>query len=566
MALPKDKHDALLDYSLQLCHLLSGNGAKVLKTQMANIVARIGQLAEVPHVHLLIVRKKKSANPSVSLLAEWSSTSHSLIGPRLQGVPLPFLGKEAVATLKAGTPFFSTFDEQKNACSKFISGLLRELDLSSYDLIPIVSDGDLTAIVGLAHQQDSEYLDSQSRRTIQLIGSMLVRSILLDRRERIRRRNHRQWKRVANGACDFALRIDSRLEICNVIPFRQEKPPQATGLLITEFVLQSSCESVVEAIQSVKTLLEPRSLQFFAINSSGRPCSYAARIEPPSAKSGKRELTMYLTNNDVERAHAEELSSLRDQLDRATRLSLLGNIATEFAHQLTQPLQAITNHLHTLSMRVSRKQAQRSIIACVNNIETSVDHAAAIIRSLRDFVTNRRMSLTQTSVVKMVSHAVAMVEAQSERNGTKIIVDETSGILSRDSSPDVFVDEVQTTHVIINLLVNAIEACVEADTESPIITVSATVDSARTHVIVEVSDNGPGIIRENPESVFDRFFTTKSEGFGIGLAICRDVIERQDGNIHARNNPDRGCCFYFTLPLFTGQVQDDSRGHSEHDE
>jgi signal transduction histidine kinase len=74
---------------------------------------------------------------------------------------------------------------------------------------------------------------------------------------------------------------------------------------------------------------------------------------------------------------------------------------------------------------------------------------------------------------------------------------------------------------------------------------------------VEVSDNGPGILLKNPDGVFDRFFTTKTEGFGIGLAICRDVIERQHGSIHARNNPDKGCCFWFSMPIGPPETRPD---------
>jgi signal transduction histidine kinase len=93
------------------------------------------------------------------------------------------------------------------------------------------------------------------------------------------------------------------------------------------------------------------------------------------------------------------------------------------------------------------------------------------------------------------------------------------------------------------------EACSDAETLNPEITITAKLDASRKNAIVEVSDNGPGIKLKNPDGVFDRFFTTKSEGFGIGLAICRDVIERQHGSIHADNNPDKGCRFWFTLPL-----------------
>lgn len=558
MPLPEENREALLNYALLLSNTISDNQSGSLRSLVSEVVAKLGKLACVQHAHLFVLRKSNAPNSFASLYTEWGSTSTPEIGPNLQDVRLQLFGTEAVKSLRSGNAYFSQFDEENNACSKLVSGLLRELGLSSYELIPIISGGRLAALIGLAHVEGPDHLDHQSRRLIQLAGNVLIRSIQMARRERVRRNNHKQWKRVVNGACDFAVRVDSNLEISAVIAFRQQKPPQVRGLLLTEFVSRSSCESVLELIEAVNNSSQPRSIQFFGINANGRPCSYAARIEPASSKSRKRDLTLFLTNNDVERAHAEELSCLREQLDRATRLSLLGNIATEFAHQLTQPLQAISNHIYTLRSRIRKTEPHPMLLSCADNIETSVDHAGAIINSLRDFLTNRRMKLGPAKLATMVQHAVTMVEAQSERVGAKVHMLDPHGMLENELSPVVDVDTVQTTHVIINLLVNAIEACGEAKTEAPEILITARPDANSRHVIVEVSDNGPGLSPENPDGVFERFFTTKSDGFGIGLAICRDVIERQGGNIRARNNSDRGCCFSFTLLLYTRSEKDEA--------
>ena len=540
---------AMLDYSLQLSSTMPDSSRGALGLLASEAIRVIGELSHVTHAHLLIIKSRSRSQPVATLRAEWSSSECLPVGPALQEVPVPFFGECALKCLQQGSSFFTTFDERSNACSKLVSGLLRELNLTSYEMIPVIATGQLTAIIGLAHNGNREFLCDQTRRLIQLTGGVLMQSVLFARRDQKRRRSHIQWKRVANGACDFALRVNIEGEIIRAIPFRQTNPPNVKGLLLSEFVSPGSAETVRDMIRDASETSEPRSLQIFGINTHGRPCSYAVRIEPPAHRSRSRIVTLYLTNNDLERAHEAELSDLRSQLGRAARLSILGNIATEFAHQLAQPLQAISNHVFTIMSRVRKNEPPESILKCVEAVETSANHAGDIIRSLRDFVTNRRVPIAPVRLAKMITHAVAMVAVQMDRFGTIIHVRDPEELLHLRHGQDVYVDEVQTTHVLINLLVNAMEACSDAEILNPEITITARLDSSRKNAIVEVSDNGPGILLKKTDGVFDRFFTTKSEGFGIGLAICRDVIERQHGSIHAQNNPDKGCCFWFTLPL-----------------
>ncbi len=554
---------AMLDYSLQLSSTLPDSSQGALGLLATEAIRVIGELSHVAHAHLLIIKSRQRSKPVATLRAEWSTSKGQPVGPSLQEVPILFFGECALNCLQQGNSYFTTFDVRSNACSKLVSGLLRELNLTSYEMIPVISAGQLTAIIGLAHNGNEEFLCDRTRRLIQLTGGVLMQWVLFARRERKRRRSHIQWKRVANGACDFALRVNALGEIIRALPFRQANPPNVKGLLLSEFVSPGSVEAVREMIRDASEKTEPRSLQIFGINSHGRPCSYAVRVEPPAYKSRSRIVTLYLTNNDVERAHEAQLCDLRSQLSRAARLSILGNIATEFAHQLAQPLQAISNYVFTIKSRVRKNESPESILKCVEAVETSANHAGDIIRSLRDFVTNRRVPIAAIPLVKMITHAVAMIEVQMDRFGTIVQIKDPEDLLNPRHGQAVYVDKVQTTHVLINLLMNAMEACFDAAVPNPAITITVKRDDLRKNAIVEVSDNGPGILLENPDGVFDRFFTTKAEGFGIGLAICRDVIERQHGSIHALNNPDKGCCFWFTLPLGPPENgPDPSHGHS----
>ena len=185
---------------------------------------------------------------------------------------------------------------------------------------------------------------------------------------------------------------------------------------------------------------------------------------------------------------------------------------------------------------------------------TSVDHASQILNRIRQFVQFRELTLSPVDLRVVVDRALMMTIAAANENGVELRTDnpmsDTSECLvnpnpATESEYVGLVDQVQTTHVLINLIVNAIEACVTAKVPQPKIVVSVKPEK-RNH-IVRVVDNGPGIPVENSDIVFEQFHTTKPEGLGIGLAISRGVIEAQHGRLSACNNPGRGCTFEFTV-------------------
>ena len=549
MPLVQQRRDSLLRYSSRLFDQLSSLRPASVRRLATNAIGGLGQRTAVPHAHLFLVRGRTAEIETASLVAEWSKHPAVRVGDDLQKCHLSLLGEDVARVLSAGTTVFSGLTETTHACSRLVSGILRELGVCGYEMIPVIIGKRLRAIIGLAHDHGPVHLDHQSHLLIQLSGKIIVGCLMSARREQRRRIHHQQWKSIANGACDFALQTDARREIIRVIPFRQQKPPQIQGLRLQDFVAAVSYESLMESIENAISDALPRTTDVRAVTTSGRPCSYAVRIEP-AAGTTTGGLTLYLTNNDAERAHAEELHCLREQLDRATRLSILGNIATEFAHQLTQPLQSITNNSYTLKSRLRSNAIGRAkLMECVESIEGNVAHAGDVINSLRDFLRDRRMNPSANCLRTMIEHAVTLIATVAERISAKIRILDPENVLAAKSGCLVRVDRVQTTHVIINLLMNALEACAAAKTPAPIVSVSAVPDERSGHLVVRITDNGPGIPPEKINSVFDRFFTTKTDGFGIGLAICRDVIERQHGSIRAENNLDCGCSFFFTVAL-----------------
>ena len=195
----------------------------------------------------------------------------------------------------------------------------------------------------------------------------------------------------------------------------------------------------------------------------------------------------------------------------------------------------------------------------VSAIEHSVDTASEVIFNLRDFLQDRRARLAATDLESMIDHATKLVQPRPDSVTVRITVEDEEALLEQDPALEVHVDRVQSTYVLINLLVNAIEACTHADIVEPEVRIQLRSHASEQYVVLSVSDNGPGLPKHDPESVFNRFFTTKKHGFGIGLAICRDVIERQRGKIQAKNNPVAGCTFTFSMLRQSDQAEEETR-------
>jgi signal transduction histidine kinase len=377
------------------------------------------------------------------------------------------------------------------------------------------------------------------------------------RREAKRRKSHRQWRNVANGACDFAFVLDAAMDVINVVAFRNRTPPAVTGLRLQDIVTQTSYDPIYKLIAESIESEHACTFEFLLFKSSDKTVSYNARIEPGGDTAGIA-CTMYLTSNDAERIAAEEFAELRDNLAQASRLSLSGNLASEYAHQLAQPLQVIGLQGFTLKNRLRMGEATaEQMLLNVKEILEQVEHAREVIFGMRDFLHDRRSRLAATELEVIISQALKLVQPRPDISTAKISVLDHEQLLEQDPPLEVHVDRVQTTYVLINLMVNAIEACREANVQEPevIIQVKSDPDSVK-HMLVSVSDNGPGLPKGKTETVFRRFFTAKKSGFGFGLAICRDVVERQRGTIEASNNAANGCAFIFSLLFQSDEAEE----------
>lgn len=260
----------------------------------------------------------------------------------------------------------------------------------------------------------------------------------------------------------------------------------------------------------------------------------AAGLERMAAESS-------LAKEQAKRVHAEaETRRLRDQLAHAGRVSMLGELAATVAHELKQPLTAIYTNAQAAQRFLDRSRPDLGeALNALHDLGQDCRRAGDVLGRLRQMFRRDHGERLPLGVGLLVDHVVMLLHKDALARGVKVELQVAPDL------PLVRGDRVQLEQVLMNLLVNAFEAATGVP-EPREVTVRA---SARNgSVQVAVLDTGTGIARNELERIFEPFFTRKSNGMGMGLAICRTIVEAHGGRICADNRPDRGAVFELSLP------------------
>jgi C4-dicarboxylate-specific signal transduction histidine kinase len=237
----------------------------------------------------------------------------------------------------------------------------------------------------------------------------------------------------------------------------------------------------------------------------------------------------------------------------AARVSVIGEITAAIVHEVTQPLSAILSNVETAELLL---QSPNPKLAAVLEILTDVRHddlrAYDIVKALRSFLKKRDLSFERVEINALVSNAVAMVQPDAMRRG--IVIDTSLG----ENIPALLADPVHLQQVLLNLIINAMEAMHDTPPSERWIEVHTRMQG--TAVLVEVVDNGPGVRAEHRQKLFDPFFTTKAEGVGMGLALSRSIVTLHGGTLQVENRQRAGAAFTILLPA-SGPLASSARSH-----
>lgn len=257
---------------------------------------------------------------------------------------------------------------------------------------------------------------------------------------------------------------------------------------------------------------------------------------------GGRALSL-LTAVDISE-RIETLDSHKTQQEKllfTSRMMSVGEMAATLAHELNQPLAAIVNYLNGSLRLVDQAGGPLQVERALQAARTQAEHASAVIARVREFVRAREPRRDAQDLPLIVDTVLELLRLEAERLQLRV------ELALAPQLPQVYADRVMVEQVLLNLVKNAIEAMREVPAAQRGLRIEARV-SLDGDVEVRVCDRGPGLSQAESEQLFSPFYTTKSDGLGIGLAICRSIIEYHEGRLFFEARDGGGSVFGFTLP------------------
>ncbi len=264
---------------------------------------------------------------------------------------------------------------------------------------------------------------------------------------------------------------------------------------------------------------------------------------------------MVIASDITPRRQAEELAAQQaERAQNASRLITMGEMASSVAHELNQPLTAISNYCSGMISRIKSQQVkEEDLLSALDKTARQAQRAGQIILRIRSFVKRSEPNRTLSDVSAMVSEALELAEIEMRRRNVRL----THHVAAR--LPQLMVDPILIEQVLINLMKNAAESIDNANRPAghrqvELRIVPKLVDNQPV-VEFSVTDTGQGLPAEDTERVYEAFFSTKVEGMGIGLNLCRSIIESHQGRIVSENlynaGEVTGCRFAFWIPVNT---------------
>ena len=277
------------------------------------------------------------------------------------------------------------------------------------------------------------------------------------------------------------------------------------------------------------------------------------------------------------RKNTEELARQQEErMQFTSRLTTMGEMASSLAHELNQPLSAISNYCMGIAKRLSSTQNPLSneLVPALEKASDQAHRAGTIISRIRSFVKRSEPQSKLCNIGDIVADSVGLVEFEANRHRLKIVSEIAPDI------PQVELDPVLIQQVLVNLLKNSLDSLREvyplsSRWSAPPVKISADLETSTfpSMLRIRVTDAGAGIAESVISRMFEPFFSTKSDGMGMGLNICRSIIESHHGRLWAKNHMDTehtrlvGCTFTILLPLESNQITKTSIGNSnEHEQ
>jgi len=239
----------------------------------------------------------------------------------------------------------------------------------------------------------------------------------------------------------------------------------------------------------------------------------------------------------------QEMLGLRHDIAHVGRVSVMGQLSSALAHEINQPLGAILRNAEAAALFMQQPSPDlHEVSAIIEDIRKDDQRASAVIDRIRTLLRHEQVEMTSLDIGEVLGDVGTLLRPDAAARHVALHLDVRPGL------PPVHGDRVQIQQVLLNLILNAMDALEGAGGRSRSVTITARNDTAAS-VEISVADTGRGIAADQFARIFEPFFTTKSKGIGMGLSISRSIVESHGGRLWAENNAGPGAKFRFTLPI-----------------
>ena len=423
---------------------------------------------------------------------------------------------------------------------------LRDQGPKSILCLPLIKQRELTGILFLENAQTLYAFTPARIAVLELLAAQAAISLENTRLYDDLQRREAKIRRLvdANIIGILTIDLDGRIIEANDTFLRMvgyDREDLAAGRVRWTNSPSEWRDSDTQRVETVRTAgtLPAFEKEYFRKDGSRVPVLVGvARIE----EADNQAIAFVVDLTDRKRAEAE--------LAHANRVGTMGQLSASIAHEVNQPIAASLTNAGTAMRWLNREPPNlEEAKQAINYIINDSRRAADIVSRIRDLAKKAPARREALEISEVVLETIGLTRSEMSIKGVLVQARLTDGL------PRIWGDRVQLQQVILNLIMNAIEAMSEVSEGSRELLIS-TSEANSGSILVAVRDSGPGLPQANPERLFEAFYTTKANGLGMGLSICRSIVEAHDGQLWSTPNKPHGAVFYMMLPAAKKSLED----------
>ena len=437
---------------------------------------------------------------------------------------------------------------RKNGGKGYCKSSLSSLLLNQHKMAGLLIHQDMTA-----QKKIEEALSKSNQQTQQIhLGFWTANTLLIDtlgyvdQVERKWRESELRFHLLAENATDVISRHTPDGRYLYVSPASQSsigfRPEDLVGLHIYKFIHHDDATKVKKAFTRQRENKSNKPIVYRIKRKEGEFRWFESNIRLIIDEQTRNISEIQLASRDITDRVLDKKARLRgQQLAHVFRLSTMEEMASGMAHEISQPLAAIVNYTRGCVRHLQNEEYDRDQIKQVmEKAVAQAERAGEIVHRLKNFFCKGQLVKTPCKLNNVIRETVSLIKNELINSKTKIDLEFDKNI------PIIFIDKIQIQQVILNLIQNAIEAMNnQKEKRIHIVTKSTPFETLE----VTINDTGPGFSKENISKVFMPFFTTKAHGRGMGLAICRSIIETHGGQFTINPKSNGQSWIRFSLPL-----------------